>query len=93
MAYDDFMTRQKIFSFSSMLKKCFCSSTEQHCPLDIFFVLYKGILKAGFHMIADHRFHMIADHRSQIADNRRRCSVVCDRLRSYGNILLRSFAM
>ena len=40
------------------------------------------IFKAGF--------HMIADRRSQIAI---RSAIVCDRLRSYGNILLRSSAI
>ena len=39
-------------------------------------------LKAGFHMIAD-------DRESQIVDRRK----FCDRLRSYGNPLLRSFAI
>ena len=39
-------------------------------------------LKAGFHMIAD-------DRGSQIADRRK----FCDRLRSYGNTLLRSPAI
>ena len=39
-------------------------------------------LKAGFHMIAD-------DRESQIVDRRK----FCDRLRSYGNPFLRSFAI
>ena len=39
-------------------------------------------IKAGFHMIAD-------DRESQIVDRRK----FCDRLRSYGNPLLRSFAI
>ena len=39
-------------------------------------------IKAGFHMIAD-------DRGSQIADRRK----FCDRLRSYGNTLLRSPAI
>ena len=40
------------------------------------------MVKAGFHMIAD-------DRESQIVDRRK----FCDRLRSYGNPLLRSFAI
>ena len=43
---------------------------------------YNFILEAGFHMIAD-------DRESQIVDRRN----FCDRLRSYGNPLLRSFAI
>ena len=39
-------------------------------------------VKAGFHMIADDRGSQIADHRK-----------FCDRLRSYGNTLLRSPAI
>ena len=42
----------------------------------------KEKVKAGFHMIAD-------DRESQIVDRRK----FCDRLRSYGNPLLRSFAI
>ena len=42
----------------------------------------KSEVKAGFHMIAD-------DRESQIVDRRK----FCDRLRSYGNPLLRSFAI
>ena len=41
-----------------------------------------ALLKAGFHVIAD-------DRGSQIADRRK----FCDRLRSYGNTLLRSSAI
>ena len=40
------------------------------------------VVKAGFHMIAD-------DRESQIVDRRK----FCDRLRSYGNPLLRSYAI
>ena len=43
---------------------------------------HKDKIKAGFHMIAD-------DRESQIVDRRK----FCDRLRSYGNPLLRSFAI
>ena len=43
---------------------------------------FQSFLKAGFHMIAD-------DRESQIVDRRK----FCDRLRSYGNPLLRSFAI
>ena len=39
-------------------------------------------LKAGFHMIADDRGSRIADRK-----------MFCDRLRSYGNTLLRSSAI
>ena len=46
------------------------------------FVPFVFNLKAGFHMIAD-------DRGSQIADRRK----FCDRLRSYGNTLLRSSAI
>ena len=44
--------------------------------------IIKELLKAGFHMIAD-------DRESQIVDRRK----FCDRLRSYGNPLPRSFAI
>ena len=43
---------------------------------------FTSSFKAGFHMIAD-------DRESQIVDRRK----FCDRLRSYGNPLLRSFAI
>ena len=42
----------------------------------------REVVKAGFHMIVD-------DRESQIVDRRK----FCDRLRSYGNPLLRSFAI
>ena len=55
------------------------SATDDSMLLTSFPVPY---LKAGFHMIAD-------DRESQIVDRRK----FCDRLRSYGNPLLRSFAI
>ena len=73
-------------------KKC---TKMQNARAELLFLLIKPIvlwrsrsrhrppyLKAGFHMIAD-------DRESQIVDRRK----FCDRLRSYGNPLLRSFAI
>ena len=66
--------------FYTIYVNCECSLCSGYCHIGIVFVT--STLKAGFHMIAD-------DRGSQIADRRK----FCDRLRSYGNTLLRSPAI